>query len=327
MSWDFARPWALGLLLVLPLYALWVARRRSVGLPYPAAGSLLPFATEREQLLELLPEILRALCFGFLTIALAGPRVASAATEVRGEGVPIAVALDISSSMLAEDLGEANRLAVARQTVARFIGGREDDPIALVPFAGEAITQVPLTLDGRVLLAALDNLRVGLLQDGTAIGSALAVATNRLRRAPGESGVIILLSDGASNRGEVEPLEAARAAAAYGIRIFTIGVGSEGAARIPIPRGTDTAYAELAAGLDEPLLRRIAELTGGAFFRATDAAALRRIFATLDRIVPTPVEEVRRTRYTDRHLPFLLLGAIILLAEWALRGSRWGRMP
>jgi Ca-activated chloride channel homolog len=170
-----------------------------------------------------------------LIIALAGPRTGASTTTVDAEGIAIVLVVDISSSMLAEDFHPQNRLAVARQQVASFIRGRQHDRIGMVAFAGQAVTLVPLTVDYAVLFQAMDQLQIGLVDDGTAIGTAIATAANRLRRAPGESRVMILLTDGENNRGEIDPLTAARAAAAYDIRIHTIAVGTEGVAPSPSP--------------------------------------------------------------------------------------------
>ncbi len=199
----------------------------------------------------------------------------------------------------------------------------------MVAFAGEALTQVPLTVDYAVLFRALEQLEVGQLDDGTAIGTAIATAANRLRRAPGESRVMILMTDGENNRGEIDPVTAARAAAAFDIKIYTIGVGSEGVAPIPIARGVmgGYQYANLPVHIDEELLRRIADITGGQYFRATNEAALDSIYTRIDELEKTPVQVRRYTSYTPRHLPFLLLACAALLAEWGLRASRWGRVP
>jgi Ca-activated chloride channel family protein len=233
--------------------------------------------------------------------------------------------------MLAEDFAPHNRLRVAKQQVTRFVGARQYDRIGLVAFAGEALTQVPITIDYPVLYQAIDQLRAGvnMLEDGTAIGTAIATAANRLRRVPGESRVMILMTDGENNRGEIDPLTAARAAAVFGIRIYTIGVGSEGVAPIPVATGPGgrVQYATLPVHIDEELLGRIAATTDGRYFRATDEASLDSIYGEIDRLEKSTVQVSRHVSYTPRHLPFLLLGALALLAEWSLLASRWGRLP
>ena len=338
MTLEWAHPWALLLLLLLPAYAGWLRRRGPRALPLPRADRLAVRAARSARLLGALPELLRALTLALLVLALARPRSGASVEERVSEGVPIVLALDLSSSMLAEDFQLAerqggaprarNRLEVARHTLAEFVAGREDDPIGLVAFAGEALTQVPLTTDYRVLRAALRGLRVGLLEDGTAIGDGLATAVNRVRRVPAASPVVVLLSDGESNRGEIDPLQAAAAARALGVRVYTVGVGSEGRARVPVrSEGGDITFVEAPVGVDEALLREIARLTGGVYFRATDPDALRDVFTAIDRLVPSRVEVRRYTRYREWYLPLVWLAVALLLAEWALRASRWGRLP
>jgi Ca-activated chloride channel homolog len=331
MTAGWAFPWALALApLVVPYWVL-ALRAGGAGIAYPRAGAVLAAggAGRRSRWRARLPELLRGLALLLLVLALAGPRTAGAALEERRPGVPIVIAFDISSSMLAEDFAPDNRLEVARRTTIEFVRARAADPIGLVAFAGEAITQVPITTDARVLVAALNSLRIGLLEDGTAIGMGLATAATRLAPLDAESKVIVLLSDGENNRGEIEPLEAAAAAAAQGIRVFTIGVGTEDAAPVPLPRRADgtVAYAELAAGLDEELLRRIAATTGGEYLRADSPDALSRVFSRLDELVPSPVETVRHTPTTEWYLLLVLLAGLVLATEWLVRGSRWGRVP
>ncbi|MDQ3522308.1 MAG: VWA domain-containing protein [Gemmatimonadota bacterium] len=326
MTLEFARPWALLLLALLPLYVVLLRRTPRGGLVLGRADALGGLQVARWR--AWIPQILRGLVWVVLVLALAGPRRPSVLTDTRAEGIGIMIAMDISSSMLAEDFRPANRLEVAKRTTMRFIQGRKNDRIGLVAFAGEALTQVPVTLDYDLLFSALGNLRPGLLEDGTAIGMGLATAASRLRATPGPSRVVILLSDGENNRGEIAPLDAARAAAAYDIRVFTIGVGSAGMARVPIARGpTGLVYGMLPVSIDEPLLTEIARITGGRYYRATDAQALSQIFAEIDRLVRTPVEVQRYVEYAEYHLPLILLGAALLVAEWLVRGSRWSRVP
>lgn len=323
---EFARPWALLLLALLPAYALMLRRTPRSGLVLGRADALggLRLPAWRAWV----PQILRGLVWTTLVLAFAGPRRPSVLADTRAEGIGIVIAMDISSSMLAEDFRPANRLEVAKRTTMRFIQGRKNDRIGLVAFAGEALTQVPVTLDYDLLFNALGTLGPGLLEDGTAIGMGLATAASRLRATPGPSRVVILLSDGENNRGEIDPRAAARAAAAYGIRVFTIGVGSVGVARVPVARGpTGLVYGMLPVTIDEPLLREIAQVTGGRYYRATDAQALSQIFGEIDRLVRTPVDVRRYVEYAEYHLPLILLGAALLVAEWLVRGSRWARVP
>lgn len=326
MTLEWARPWALALLLVLPAY-VWAVRSQPIAAlvlgraPALVGGQVGWFARAGASWL-------RGGTWACLVLALAGPRSPATVTDETARGIGIMVAMDISSSMLAEDFRPANRIAVAKRTVMRFIQGRDSDRIGLVAFAGEALTQVPVTLDYELLFQALETLRPGMLEDGTAIGMGLATAASRLRSTPGPSRVIVLLSDGENNRGSIDPRAAARAAAAYGIRVFTIGVGSRGVARVPIAR-TDAGliYGMLPVEIDEALLSEIARTTGGRYFRATDAQALSRIFAEIDRLVRAPAPVRRYVEMREHHLPLILLGAALLVAEWLFRGSRRYPLP
>jgi Ca-activated chloride channel family protein len=330
MTFSFAHPWLLALLLLLPLYWYVVRGWRRGALVFSRTSLLHWVGTRRSDRLARVPGWLRTCALIALVLALAGPRTGASMVDVDAEGIAIVVALDISSSMLAEDFAPDNRLTVAKQKVRQFVAGREYDRIGLVAFAGEALTQVPVTIDYPVIYQALEQLQAGtqMLEDGTAIGTALATAANRLRRAPGDSRVIILMTDGENNRGEIDPITAARAAAAYDIRIYTIGVGSEGRAPIPVASGPfGIQYATLPVHIDEELLREIADLTAGRYFRATNEAALDSIYGQIDRLEKSTVQVRRYIDYTPHHLPFLLLALGILAAEWTLRGSRWGRVP
>lgn len=330
MTLGFSNPWALLLLLALPLYRVWQRGRGLPAVRFSRAALAARASGRWTERLARIPGWLRATAFASLVIALAAPRSGASVVNIDAEGIAIVLALDISSSMLAEDFAPQNRLRVAKQKVADFVAGRRYDRIGLVAFAGEALTQVPITIDYAVIFEALDQLQAGtgMLDDGTAIGTAIATAANRLRRVPGESRVMIVMTDGENNRGEIDPLTAARAAAAYDIRIYTIGVGSEGVAPIPVATGPfGVQYANLPVHLDEELLSEIAAVSGGRYFRATHEAALDSIYGQIDRLEKTSVEVSRYVNYTPRYLPFVLFGALLLLAEWTLRASRFGRVP
>lgn len=330
MSFDFAQPWLLLLLLAFPLW-WWLSRRQRDGaLVFSRAAVLGSLSPARSASIARLPDQLRLLALGLLIIALAGPRTGASVVDVDAEGIAIVVALDISSSMLAEDLSPINRMEVARSTAREFIRGREYDRIGLVAFAGEALTQVPITIDYPVLYQSLEQLQAGsgMLEDGTAIGTALATAANRLRRVEGNSRVIVLVTDGENNRGQIDPLTAARAAAAFGIKVYTIGIGTEGVARVPVARGPfGVQYASLPVHIDEKLLGQIADLTGGRYFRAQTRQALETIYAQINRLEKTRVNVRRYMDYTPWHLPFVLLAVTFIMVEWLLRASRWGRVP
>ncbi len=319
---TFETPWAFTLLLIFPFWL--VMRRRRSGFRYSRGDMAARAGRGLSRSLAQLPYALRALAILALVVALARPRTGEATVEVEAEGIAIALVVDISSSMLALDMQPNDRLTVAKSTVLEFVRNRQYDRIALIAFAGEALTQVPVTIDYPILEAAIENLDVNLLEDGTAIGTALATATNRLRRTPGESKVVILLTDGENNQGEVDPITAARAAAAYEIKTYTVGVGSEGVAPVPIGRGPfGTEYANMPVRLDEELLRRIADITGGQYFRATNARALDEIYKQIDELEKTPVNITSYVEFKERFRPLVLLAALLVLTEWALRARRY----
>lgn len=325
---NFAHPELLLLLLLLPLWLWW--RRKRAGelrtIPFSRASVLAKGPRPSLRWVKWVPW-LRVLALAGLIVAAAQPRSGARAERVNSDGIDIALTVDISSSMLAEDFQPQNRMEVAREKLKRFVLGRTTDRVGLVAFSGEALTQVPLTTDYPVVLAAIDNLQVGQLEDGTAIGTAIATAANRLRNSPGRSRVMVLLTDGENNRGAIDPRTAAQAAGAFGIRIYTIGVGSEGMAPVPVGRGLfGLRYENRPVKIDEPLLTEIATATGGRYFRAKDAAALQAIYEQIDRLERTTVEAKAFIRYTERFRWPLLLGVCALLAELWLRARR-GVLP
>jgi Ca-activated chloride channel family protein len=229
--------------------------------------------------------------------------------------------------MLAQDFQPQNRLEVAKDVVKRFIAARKSDRIGVVAFAAEALTQVPLTTDYPVVNAAVDNLAAGQLEDGTAIGTAIATAANRLRDAPGRSRVMILLTDGENNRGSIDPRTAAKAAAVFGIKIYTVGVGTEGMAPVPVGRGLfGLRYENRLVRIDEPLLSDIAKTTGGRYFRARDAAALERIYEEINQLEREPVRTRSYVRYTELFRWPLYLATLLLIVELLLAARR-GPLP
>lgn len=321
---TLAAPWALALALPLLAWLWWRRRQKPPALLHARAG-LLAEGPRRGRWTARLLVTLRVLALLALIVALARPRTGARTETLRGDGISIVLAMDISSSMLAEDFQPANRLEVAKETAKEFIGTREADQVGLVAFAGEALTQVPLTLDYPVILAALDNLQPGQLEDGTAIGTALVTATNRLRDADGRSRVIILLTDGESNRGAIDPRTAAQAAVAMGIRVHTVGIGSEGVAPVPVGRGVfGLRYENRPVRIDEALLEDIARTTGGRYQRARDAEALRRTYQQIDALERAPMREARLARYHDWYVWPLILALTALLVELAVQ---WRRGP
>lgn len=323
---SFARPWLL-LLLVLPLLWWWWRRRRRV----PAAGysdlTLVAPAPTRFAIVRI-PIACRLLAFGAWIIAAAGPRLGGAQVEVKKEGIAIVIAIDVSSSMLAEDFAPSNRLEVAKQQAIAFIKGRSADRIGVVAFAGEAMTLVPITVDYLVLEQAISQLRIGMMEDGTAIGTGLATALNRLRYAQGKTKVVLLLTDGVNNRGTVDPRTAAAAASALGIKIYSIGVGTEGEAPFPTGRGlSGFRYEMLPVQIDEDLMRQMSSSTGGRYFRAKDSEALARIFQQIDGLEKTPIQVTRYVKYDEVSKPLVLAGLIFLALELLLGATVIVRTP
>jgi len=325
---SFARPLFLGLLALLPLW-WWLRARRLARLSGTRMSDVRPAEGVTERLwVARLPVTLRSVCLGAWMVAAAGPRLGSARKETRSEGISIVLCVDLSSSMLAEDFAPANRIDVAKQTALEFVRARTSDRIGVVAFAAQALTQVPITTDYAVLEEALRELRVGMLEDGTAIGTAIATAASRLRRAPGKSKVIILLTDGVNNRGTVDPRTAAQAAAAFGIRIYTIGVGTRGEAPVPTGQGVDgLRYQNLPVEIDEPLLTDVARATGGHYFRATDSESLRHVFEEINRLEKTTVEQVVYRRFDEAYRVPLALGLLALGLEVVISATFAVRVP
>ena len=247
-------------------------------------------------------------------MAFARPQTGVTAENVTTEGIDIVLALDLSSSMLAEDL-QPNRIEAAKQVAAQFVSGRRNDRIGLVVFAGDAFTQAPLTLDYDVVTTLLDELEVGIIDDGTAIGMGLATAVKRLQGSEADSKVIILLTDGRNNRGEIDPVTAAQLAQALDVRIYAIGAGTQGVARVPVDDPLfGRRYAQMQVDIDEPTLQETAALTGGRYFRATDTESLQQIYKEIDELETTEIEVELFTRYGELfHVPLLFgLGALLL---------------
>jgi Ca-activated chloride channel family protein len=320
---EFAAPWVLLLLLLLPAWWAWRRKRRPPAIVFSRVSVLAKGPRAGRALARTL-FVARNLVIAGLIVALARPRAAGRAQQSTSEGINIVIAFDISSSMLAEDFQPQNRLEVARDKVKQFITLRNSDRIGVVAFSGEALTQVPLTTDYPVVLAAVDNLQPGQLEDGTAIGTAIATAANRLRDAPGRSKVLVLLTDGVNNRGAIDPRTAAQAAAAFGVKVYAIGVGTEGMAPVPVGRGVfGLRYENRPVEIDDALLTEVATRTGGRYFRARDAVALERITEEIDRLERTPVRTRTYTRYTELFrwpLGLAVLALVLELGLFAWRG-------
>ncbi len=327
MSFRFANPLGgLALLLVLGFLAWRVARRRRASLIFPGTEPLRAIRPAPAVRMRHLPTVLRFAGLVLLAVAFARPQTGRHEEEVLTEGIDIVLALDDSGSMRTEDFKPNNRLEVAKDVVGQFVRGRRNDLLGLVVFAANAYTRCPLTLDYAVLLDLLQQVDIAPREeDGTAIGMGLATAVGRLKDAKGKSKVIILLTDGRNNRGQIDPLSGARLAQALGIKVHTIGVGTEGEAPYPIDDPIlGRRYISVQADIDEKTLQDIAAATGGQYFRATDSRSLRMIFASIDKMERTEIKVKGYTRHLEQFAFFLYPGAFLILAELVL-GATWLR--
>jgi len=323
---QFAASWWLLLLVALPVWWLWRRRRSAPAIIFSRTAALAAGPRAGRFVTRLL-FLLRNLVLAGAIVALARPRSGASAESSTSSGINIVLTIDLSSSMLAQDFQPNNRLEVAKDVVKRFIAQRTSDRIGVVAFAAEALTQVPLTTDYPVVNAAVDNLMAGQLEDGTAIGTAIATAANRLRDAPGRSRVMILLTDGENNRGSIDPRTAAKAAAAFGIKIYTIGVGTEGMAPVPVGRGLfGLRYENRPVRIDEGLLTDVATTTGGRYFRARDAAALQRIYEQIDQLEKEPVQVRTYVRFAELFRWPLTVAIVAFAIEMLLLAWR-GPLP
>ena len=316
----FANPhWLWMLTLVAPAVYVMIKRPAQAVRVASVSGLAVGRPSLRARGARWLP-VARVVAFGLLVVALARPQAAGRLEIVATETVDIMFALDVSTSMAAEDFEPSNRLDVAKRTIAEFIARRASDRIGLLTFAGHTWLKCPLTLDYTVLGTLLESAQLASAEDdGTAIGMALASATNHLRASPARSRVIILLTDGENNRTTIEPATGAQLAAALGIRLYTIGVGSRGVARVLVDDPTSgRSYANEQVTINEEGLRQIAETTGGRYFRATDSRSLAEVLGEVDRLERTPLGAARSARYTELYPRYCFAGLGVLMAELAL---------
>lgn len=330
---TFANPEWLLLLLLLPVVAWW--RGRLGGSPsvvFSGTATLEKLGTPRTSRRGAFLTALTLFALAALIVAAARPQSGRTITRTLASGVDIMLVLDVSRSMLAEDFTiggqRANRLEAVRMVTERFIQARANDRIGIMAFAGRPYLVSPLTLDHAWLSRNLDRLRIGMVEDGTAIGSAIAAAANRLKDKPAESRLMVLLTDGDNNAGRIQPLTAAEAAKALGIRIYTVGAGSRGTAPFPFtdPFGR-TVYRNVEMEFDETTLQQIASITGGRYFRATDTRSLNDIFEDIDRLEKSQVEVEQVMEYNDLFSWFLLAGFVLFSLEMLLAHTLWRRLP
>jgi Ca-activated chloride channel homolog len=273
-----------------------------------------------------LPFILRLLALSCIILALARPQIKFQEQQSEGEGVDIVLCIDVSGSMTAQDF-TPNRMEAAKKVAEDFVNNRPDDRIGIVIFSGESFTQCPLTTDHYVLTSQIEQIRNGLLEDGTAIGSGLATSVDRLRNSKAKSKVVILLTDGINNGGLIDPATAKEIAKTFRIKVYTIGVGTDGYAPTPVSTPLGIVMQNEKVAIDEKLLKNIADETGGKYFRATDNKSLQNIYAEIDKLEKSKVEITIFRRFTEKFYPFIFAAMGLLLLEIILRFTTFKKFP
>lgn len=323
---SFAHPKMLYLLLLIPAFVAWYIFRQKDSRASLQMSTLMPFGnapTSIRVYLRHLPFALRMVALALIVLVLARPQSFNVTQNIETEGIDIMIALDISTSMLAQDFSP-DRFEAAKDIAIQFVSGRRNDRIGLVIFAGESFTMCPLTTDLRTVANQFKDVKMGLIEDGTAIGVGLATAVARLKESDAQSKVVILLTDGVNNKGEVAPLTAADIAKTFGVRVYTVGVGTHGTAPYPIQTPFGTQMQSMKVEIDEDVLEEIANITGGQYFRATDGKGLVKVYEQIDQLEKTKIEVIETTRKSEEFtryaiLAILLLGLDILLRTTVLR--------
>ena len=323
---QFANPEYLWLLLVLPLILLLLFLNRNKGQAVLKMSSLKAFDQKTPLLVRFrfVLWLFRLISLALIITALARPQSVDVSTRtITNKGIDIVMAIDVSSSMLAQDL-KPNRLDALKQVARTFVQDRVSDRVGLVIYAGESYTKTPITSDKSIVINSLNSIRFdGLIEDGTAIGMGLATAVNRLKDSRAKSKVIILLTDGVNNSGFIDPKIAAELAVEYNIKTYTIGLGSNGTARAPVgilPNG-QFQYGMTKVEIDEVLLKEIAATTGGQYFRATDNRKLEEVYAEINKLEKTEIEEFKNYNYQERFRPLILWALVLIFLEWLLRNT------
>jgi Ca-activated chloride channel family protein len=328
----FANPEFLLLLLAVPILAVyhWRRRKRLSGkIKYSTLRYMKNLPLTWRQRIRKHAYILRLLVIALVIVGLARPQSGTRKQEITTEGIDIMLALDVSTSMLAEDFQPKNRIAAAKEVASEFIRGRNNDRMGLVVFAGESFTQCPLTLDYGVLTDLLDKVQVAPKQwDGTAIGNGIATCVARLKDSKAKSKVIILLTDGRNNSGEIDPLTAAQVAQTFDIRVYTIGAGTRGSAMYPVDDPIfGRRYVSMPVEIDENLLKRIANQTGGHYFRATDTEKLRQIYQEINEMEKTKIQVKEFTKYRELFVNYAGAGLLLLVLEVLLLNTWLRKLP
>ena len=326
---DFSNPQALYLLLLLiPLIAWYIYRQGSATpyLSYSNVSQLKNAPVTWKNYLRHILFVLRVLAISLLIVVLARPQTSESWENSQSRGLNIMLALDVSSSMLAEDFNP-NRLEASKNIATQFISGRRNDRMGLVVFAGESFTQCPLTTDHAVLINYFNEVKSGLLEDGTAIGVGLANAVNRLKNIDSPSKIIILLTDGENNKGEISPADAAKIAETYNIRVYTIGVGSRGTAPYPVQTPFGKQYKNVKVNIDEDVLKEIANTTGGEYFRATNNKKLKQIYTDINEMERSKIEVKKYSQKHEKFMPFALLALVVIGLEILLKHTILRNIP
>ena len=329
---TFANPPFLALLALIPVLSYWYFKKRNnrsgtIRYSNVNVAKTVERVSNRRKYRHI-SFALRMIALALLVIGFARPQSSHTEEEVTTEGVDIVLAIDISSSMLAEDFKPNNRLEAAKLVASDFIRGRRNDRIGMVVFAAQSLTQCPLTLDYGILLNFLQKIESGMIEDGTAIGMAIANASNRLRDSKAKSKIIILITDGQNNRGELDPVTAAQVAHAFGIRIYTVGVGKRGTAMYPVDDPIfGKRYVQMPVEIDEATLTEIAKLTDGKYYRATDKKTLEQIFAEIDQLEKTKIEVKQFTRFKELFASFLFAALLAVVIEVAVTNTKFRKIP
>ncbi len=326
---QFANPEYLWFLLIIPAMIIWYVlrgRKTTAAIQYSSLKILESIKPSWRVRLRHLPFIFRVIVIALLIVAFARPQTSARGENIFSEGIDITLVLDISGSMLAEDF-RPNRVEAAKKVATEFIDGRMNDRIGLVIFAGESFTQCPLTTDYQVLKDLLKKVKTGMLEDGTAIGEGIANGVNRIRNSKSKSKVMILLTDGINNRGAIDPATAAQIAYTFGIRIYTIGVGTRGVAPYPIQTPFGIQYQQMEVEIDEAMLKQVADLTGGKYFRATNNQKLKEIYDEIDRLEKSKIEVKEFRRYTELFYQFVIAAFGVLALEFIFSGFILRKIP
>lgn len=327
---KFADPWMLWLLAAIPLmiaYYIYRLRQGGASIRISTVAGIGKGSRTIRYYMRHLPFVLRCCAVGLLIVALARPQSSEDGSTSTTEGIDIMLAIDVSGSMLARDF-KPDRMEAAKENAAKFIIDRPNDRIGIAVFAGESYTQSPLTTDKRTLQMLVTQIRSGVIDDGTAIGNGLATAVNRLRESDAKSKVIILLTDGVNNTGQIAPLTAAEIAKTYGIRVYTIGVGTQGTAPMPAyDRFGRMVFVDAPVEIDETMLTEIASMTGGEYFRATDNNSLREVYDRINALETSRIDTTEFTRYYELFAIYALAALGLLLLEFVTRRLVLRRIP